>query len=298
MMPERSWDDCALRSDCADALFEDVKRDVGLFFVYDQRRAEADRAGTASEEQDSLLERQFHDFVPLRIAVFLGDFVLDDLDAKHQTAAADIADQLQFRWPVRHTLPHVIAEFGGVLQQMFFLDHVESGQRRSDRDGITAKGGGVRAGNPVHDLGASDGDAQRHAGRDALGAADDVGLDAGVLDRPPLAGACDAALYFVNDKQNAVAVADAAEFLHEDRGGDNVSALTLDGLDKDRGDFLGSQRGLEDFLFDEAGAAESEGIRFLLSADASAVDVGIANVGHSWNERREAATLLRLGSRQ
>ena len=50
---------------------------------------------------------------------------------------------------------------------------------------------------------------------------------------PPLAGAADAALHFVDDEQDAVLVADAAQFLHEDGGRDHVAALALDGLDED-----------------------------------------------------------------
>ena len=49
----------------------------------------------------------------------------------------------------------------------------------------------------------------RHARRDALGGGDDVRLDAGLLDRPPRAGATHARLDLVGDQQDAVLVADA-----------------------------------------------------------------------------------------
>ena len=151
------------------------------------------------------------------------------------------------------------------------------------------------AGLPVHDFGARHADAERHAGGDALGHADDVGLDAGVLDGPPLAGAAGAGLHFIGDEEDAVLVADAAQFLHEDGGSDDVAALALDGLDEDGGDFFGRERGLEELLFDVAGAAEGEGFFFLRAAGTAAIGVGVADVGDAGDERGEAAPLLRLG---
>ena len=160
--------------------------------------------------------------------------------------------------------------------------------------GIAAKGRRVRAGLPVHDLGARHADAERHAGRDAFGHADDVGLDAGVLDGPPLAGAARAGLHFIGDQQDAVLVADAAQFLHEDGGGDDVAAFALDRLDEDGGYLFGRKRGLEELLFDVARAAQREGFFFLRAAATAAIGVGIADVGYSGHERRKAAALLRL----
>ena len=58
----------------------------------------------------------------------------------------------------------------------------------------------MRAGDPVHDVGLGHADAKRHAAGDTFGDADDVGLDAGVFDRPPLAGACGTGLDLVGDK--------------------------------------------------------------------------------------------------
>ena len=58
--------------------------------------------------------------------------------------------------------------------------------------------------------------------------------------------------------------------------------------------FLGRKRGLEELVLDEAGAAERERVRLLRAAFAAAVDVGIADVRDAWNQRREAALLLRL----
>ena len=154
----------------------------------------------------------------------------------------------------------------------------------------------MRAGDPVHDFGAGHGDAQRHTGSDAFGHANHVRFDPGVLDCPPLAGARDAALDFVHHKKNSMTVANAPQFLHEDGRSDYVSAFALDRLDEDRGYLLWREGGLEHLLFQEARAAEREGIGFLLAAAASAVHIGIANMRHAGDERSEAAMLLRLRS--
>src|ERR1035438_8753189 len=78
-----------------------------------------------------------------------------------------------------------------------------------------------------------------------------------------------------------MAVADPPQFLHEYRRRDNVASLTLNRLDKNRGHFLGGQRRLEQFFFDEAGAAQRERLRLLASTHTSAIHVGIANEGNT-----------------
>jgi hypothetical protein len=63
----------------------------------------------------------------------------------------------------------------------------------------------------------------------------DVRLDAGVLDRPPSAGAAHARLDLVGDEEDAVLVADLAQSLHEGLRRGEVAALSLDRLDDDGG---------------------------------------------------------------
>ena len=77
-------------------------------------------------------------------------------------------------------------------------------------------------------------------GRDALGDAHDVGLQSGVIASPPFSGASHAALHFVGDEKNAVAAADALQFLQKFRRRRNVSAFALNRFDDDCGDFRGS----------------------------------------------------------
>ena len=104
-----------------------------------------------------------------------------------------------------------------------------------------------------------------------------------MLDGPPLAGASDAALDFIRDQQNAVLVANAAQFFHEDRGSDYVSAFALHRFHEDGCHFFRSHRGFEQLVFDEAGAAQSKRLAILRAAFATAIHIGIAHVRHARN---------------
>src|SRR5256714_2825 len=192
---------------CCDAFFEDVYGYVGFFFCDHQGWTDADCAGAASQEEDAVLEGLFYNSIALGAGVFLGELVFHDIDADHESAAAHVAYQLQLLRPVGHTLQQVVADFGGVREQMFFLDYVEGRERGSNAYRIAAEGGGVPTGNPVHDFGAGHGNAERHAGSDAFGHADHVRLDAGVLDGKTLTGASNAATNFVDDQHGAVVLA-------------------------------------------------------------------------------------------
>src|SRR5580700_2256294 len=121
-------------------------------------------------------------------------------------------------------------------------------------------------------------------------------MHSSVLNGPPLARAPDTTLDFVHNQQNSVTIADAPQFLHEDGGSDHVSAFTLHRLNKNCGYFLGGKRGLEELVFDEAGAAQRESFGILRPTFASTVYVGITNVSYARNQRAEAPLLLRLGS--
>src|SRR5450432_3718267 len=213
--------------DFRDSLFEDIHRNIRLFARDDERWSDANRAGAAAEEEDALGERSFDDLVAQISAVLFGLLILHDFDADHQPPSAHVADDFVFLRPVRHPLDHVCADLGGVLEQAFFLDHIKRCHGGCDTDGIAAEGGCMRAGDPIHDLRARHGDAERHAGGNALGHANDIRLHSRVLDGDPLAGAADAALDFVYHQQNAVAVANAAQFLHERRRCDDVAAFAL-----------------------------------------------------------------------
>ena len=89
---------------------------------------------------------------------------------------------------------------------------------------------------PLHQVVAGDDRRQRQARREPFADEQDVGRDVFVLDRPHAAGAADAALYFVGDERDAVRVADCAQLRKPTGRRHDVAALTLNGLDEDRGD--------------------------------------------------------------
>src|SRR5579863_10360876 len=152
----------------------------------------------------------------------------------------------------------------------------------------------MRSWHPVHDFCTSHRDAEWHARSNSLRHADHVGLDTGMLNRPPLSSPPDAALDFVHNQHDAVTVADAPQLLHEDLRRYNIPALTLHRLHENRCDFFRGKCRLKQFFFDEPGTAQGEVVRFLRTADAAAVYIGIPHVRHSRNERSKSPLLLRL----
>src|SRR5256885_711295 len=74
-----------------------------------------------------------------------------------------------------------------------------------------------------------------------------------------MSGAANAALYFVADEQDAVAIADRARVLQVARRRDDVSALSLDRLDENCGDAVGRHLLGEQLLFDPRRAPRRAG---------------------------------------
>src|SRR3954462_4356696 len=93
-----------------------------------------------------------------------------------------------------------------------------------------------------------------------------------------------------------MAITDAADLLQEFRGRRHVAALTLDGLEKNRGAFFWGDSRLEDFVFDETRAIDGVLLRF--SPGGPAIAVRIGHVRHATCKRHESATLLRLARGQ
>ena len=126
-------------SDQCDALVKHVHRNLRLIFGDDEWGSDADRAWPTTEEQNAAFEGELNDAVALFGGVLFGDFVLNDLNADHQTTPSDIAHQPVLAWLIRHALQHVIPDRNGVLQQVLLFNHVESRQGRGNADGITTK---------------------------------------------------------------------------------------------------------------------------------------------------------------
>ena len=119
-----------------------------------------------------------------------------------------------------------------------------------------------------------------------------------MLHRKPLSGPSNATLHLIDDQHNAVPIANPAQFLHEDGGSNDVTTFALYRLDEDRRHFFRSQRGLEQFLFDKARAAQGKFFALLRSAPGPAIYIRIADVGNSRHQGRETPPLLRFGCGQ
>ena len=138
-------------------------------------------------------------------------------------------------------------------------------------------------------LGLGDHRPQRHAGRQPLGRADDVGLDPPVLDGEHLAGAPDARLHFVGDVQDAVPLGQRLQLAMVLRRRDDVAPFPLNRLDDDGRDFFRRERRLEELLFEVRHAFQlARGIRQVVRA---AIAVAVADVRHFGDQRLEAAAL-------
>ncbi len=75
------------------------------------------------------------------------------------------------------------------------------------------------------------------------------------LPRPPHAG-----LHFVDDEQDAVLRGQLPQALQESRGGHEVPALALDGLDDDRRHLVGRHEMGEELIFDKRQALRRRGV--------------------------------------
>ena len=140
------------------------------------------------------------DLIAQQRRAFLGLLVAHQLDPDHQAQSANVADDaaiVSANSPSRAN--QMRADLRGVVDQ-FLFQQLDGGQRRRDGHGISAEGARVRAGRPVHQLGAGDGRAQGQAAGDALGQRDHVRDCAEMLAGEHLAGPSHAALNLVEDQ--------------------------------------------------------------------------------------------------
>src|SRR5260370_16093069 len=84
----------------SDALFKHIHRDVRLLFGDDERRRDANRVLTRTQEQDTALECQLDDAIALLMGFGASLLVGDDLHTSHQTPAAHGADDGLRLYPV------------------------------------------------------------------------------------------------------------------------------------------------------------------------------------------------------
>ena len=156
---------------------------------------------------------------------FASGAVLDKLNADHQADPAHLADA---GMAGRHLVQRIPGR-NSPTRRRFPCIRSRSGRwspgppRRPA--GCRRRCCRARPCGQVIDALAGDHGAQRHAGGNALGGADDIRLDAKVFDRPPLAGAAHAGLDFVGDQQDAVPVAQFAQGREETRRRGRCSRL-------------------------------------------------------------------------
>ena len=144
---------------------------------------------------------------------------LHELDAEHRALAAHLADDRRIARPSRRCAPSSACSTRcASASRSSLLDHVEHREGRRGGDRVAAEGAADAAGlDRIHDLGAAGDRREREAARDALGARDQVGHDAVVLDRVPGAGAADAGLDLVGDEDDAVLGAELARAARSSR---------------------------------------------------------------------------------
>src|SRR5690242_8720751 len=97
----------------------------------------------------------------------------------------------------------------------------------------------------VYDFGAAGDRGDRHAAAEGLRRGDQIGLDTEMFGGKPLAGAGEAGLHFVGDKENALLAANVLQQLEVIARRNNEAAFAKDGFGDHGGDGFGSDNTLE-----------------------------------------------------
>ena len=152
--------------------------------------------------------------------------VLGDTSAQahHEALAAHLGDDARMAvLQLGEALLEEQALALDLLQEAGLQDHVEHRVAHRHGERVAAEGGAVGADRHAPGgLGRGEAGAHREAAADALGHRHDVGRHAGPFIGEELAGAADAGLDLVEDQEQAVLVAEAAQFAQEgvrDRAG-------------------------------------------------------------------------------
>ena len=127
----------------------------------------------------------------------------------------------------------MLTHAAGVRDKLVRLDRVQDRQCGRAADGIAVQRLERECRGVVHyRLGARRGRDWK-AAAEALAEDDDVGLDAQVLETVEAAAATESDLDLVADDEDAVAAADALDFMKEARGWDDHAPVRLDWLEKE-----------------------------------------------------------------
>src|ERR1700730_698056 len=121
----------------------------------------------------------------------------------------------------------------------------------------------MRARRPIHYVGIGDDRGKWHAGSNTFRRAQYIGLDAGMIARPPLPCPAHTALDFVGHEQNAVPAANSLKLAQELGGSRHVATFALDGFDDDCGDFGGIHNLVKEFTLEKWSTLGAAGIPML-----------------------------------
>ena len=166
---------------------------------------------------------------------FLGCLIVDQFDADHQPQPAHIADDAGSAAANRRSRAIRCAPTRAALSISSCSSSSMVASAAATATGLPPNVLACAPGRPVHQLGAGDGRAQRHAAGDAFGQRDHIRDRAEMLGGEHLAGASHAALDLVENQQDAVVVGHPAQLVEELLGRHDVAAFALHRLDEDGG---------------------------------------------------------------
>ncbi len=204
-----------------------------------QRRNETQRADAARQQEQTVVEGACQDSLAQIGSRLARHRISDQLGTDHQPLAAHIAYAIQLLLQLPQALHEVSAHRGGVGSVLTF-DQIERRKRCRTAQRIAPVG--VSMGTAfefLHVPAARHDEPDGQAGTEPLREGHDVRRDAPVLAGKHFAGAADSGLHLIEYQQDAVPVAQVAQSLQKAIRRHQVTALTLNRFDEDRGHFAG-----------------------------------------------------------
>ena len=223
----------------ADRLFDNVHRAMGNVFGHDDRRTHAEDV-TGRNPGKTLGERTLVDQLAGFVERLFRRAIFDQLDAHQAALDAAIADDRELIRPLFHPSGEEVFEFDGMVEQVFFFDHFDRGQRGRTGHRVAAIAG--RRADLVDCFGvwlADDHRGDREAVSETLAERDDVRQRVPIFHAEPLSGSAHAGENFVGNEKDLSLVAELAELREEIVRRHDTSAPALDRLEDKRGDLVG-----------------------------------------------------------
>ena len=217
--------------------------------------------------------------------------VLHEVDREHEPEAACVADDPVLRLQLLETSEEVRPHLRGVRGEPF-LKKIESGERGSAGDGVSAIGASMAARAPLKELVAGDDRREGHPRGDALREDDDVGVEIEMLGGEELPGAPHPRLDLVGDEEDPVLVGEGSKLREEFLLGDEVAALPLDRLHDDGRDLFRRGDALEKRLLQVVEAFDVAGLGRL--AHRTSIALRVVRVVHLGEHGTVALPLHRL----